>query len=198
MNNIHSSQVPSFRCLAPQFNLSQWPCITGSGRPPIAHIAPQSPTLGQIILGGLVLVGVGYVAYKIIVGPQERRLHCSECGRASHTARNCPFTGERRRFSSLAEDGLVRVLWRLVPSDATPSLRRPRRRFESNGDVPRVPCPLRSRRAYSVFCNQTSLLPGCRIASGDCLGRRRYTSDHEGLDQRGERLQTVPEVGEVL
>ena len=103
MNNIHSSQVPSFRGLAPQFNLSQWPCITGSGRPPIAHIAPQSPTLGQIILGGLVLVGVGYVAYKIIVGPQERRLHCSECGRASHTARNCPFTGARRRFSSSAE-----------------------------------------------------------------------------------------------
>ena len=198
MNDIHRGQIAFFPQQVPQFDLSQWRGVTAQDLPPIAQTAPQL-SLAQINAGGRsAFSGVGYVAYKIIVGPQERRLHCSECGRASHTARNCPFTGERSTVVG-RKDGLVRVLWRLVPSDATPSLRRPRRRFESNGDVPRVPRPLRSRRAYSLFCNQTSLLPGWPRSVGGLTGRLQcYTSDHEGLDQRGERLPTVPEVGEVL
>jgi hypothetical protein len=103
MNDILSSQRPFFGHLAPQFDLSQRPGVRAAGQPASVQNVPQPPTLGQIILSGLVLFGVGYIAYKVLFEPKRSSLHCSECGRTSHTARNCPFTGERRRVSSSAE-----------------------------------------------------------------------------------------------
>ena len=127
MNEIRRGQGPFFTYQAPKLALSQWPGITAKGQPASAQITPQSPTLGQIILGGLILFGVGSVAYKVLFEPQKRPLRCSECGRTSHTARNCPFTGERRRFSCSAEKTGWCECWQSVPQDSTPSLRRPRR-----------------------------------------------------------------------
>lgn len=103
MNDIFRRHEPFFSHEVPKLDLSQWSGIRPAGQPASSQTAPQPPTLGQIILGGLVVFGVGYVLYKVLFEPQKRPLHCSECGRTSHSARNCPFTGDRRRFPSSAE-----------------------------------------------------------------------------------------------
>lgn len=103
MNRIRHTQTPFFAEQLPQFSFSQLQDVTPPEPRPVAYVTPQSLTLGQIVIGGLVLCGIGYIAYKVFFEQEERPRHCSECGRTSHTARNCPFSGVRRRFSSSVE-----------------------------------------------------------------------------------------------
>src|SRR5438034_11029539 len=70
------------------------------------QIQLQQPTVGELIvdlLGKLVVVGVGcavvYAGFELLFGPEKRVMHCSECGSANHTARNCPFTRPRTRLA---------------------------------------------------------------------------------------------------
>jgi hypothetical protein len=103
MNHIHRTQVPFLVEQAPQLDFSHWQGSTTPERPPVAHSTLQQPTFGQMVLGGLVLLGVGYIAYKVLFQSENRTRHCSECGRKSHTARGCPFILDRRRFASSVE-----------------------------------------------------------------------------------------------
>src|SRR5689334_20243407 len=73
---------------------------------PVPQIQLQQPTFGELIvdlLGKLVVVGIGcvvvYAGCELLFGSEKRVMHCSECGRANHTARNCPFTGPRTRLA---------------------------------------------------------------------------------------------------
>ncbi len=73
--------------------------------PPTPQIQLEQPTLGELIvdaLGKLVIAGVAlggvYVGCELLFGTDERIMHCSHCGIANHTARNCPLTGRRTRL----------------------------------------------------------------------------------------------------
>ena len=103
MNRIHPTQAPFSAEQAPQFDFSHSQGITTPEQQPVAHLTLQQPTFGQIVLGGLVLLGVGYIAYKVLFQPEKRTRRCSGCGRTSHTARSCPFILDRRCFVSSVE-----------------------------------------------------------------------------------------------
>jgi hypothetical protein len=80
-----------------QFNPGSWQA---------ARMQVQQPPLGELLVGlfgKLVVVGIGsavvYVGCEMLFGTEKRFLHCSECGRTTHTARNCPLTGPRTRLA---------------------------------------------------------------------------------------------------
>ena len=91
--------LPAYRM--PEFHF-QPPPQSPVAEQPIAYYQP-SLTLAELILRGLLIAGVLYVGYKVFFEPDERVLHCSECGRITHTARNCPFTGDRHHFHLAVE-----------------------------------------------------------------------------------------------
>jgi hypothetical protein len=73
---------------------------------PLSFPIPQAlayvpqPTWGQVVGRVLLIAGAGYLLYKALETPKAKR-RCSECGRTSHIASNCPYVGERRPFSSV-------------------------------------------------------------------------------------------------
>lgn len=93
LNYIPPEQFNPMRCQVP-------------APPPTPQIQLQQPTFGEIIvdvLGKLVAVVFGcavvYAGWEMLFGTEKRVMHCSECGRANHTARDCPFTGQRTRLA---------------------------------------------------------------------------------------------------
>lgn len=59
----------------------------------------EQPSWLEIVAKVLLVAGTGYLVYKALEAPKVRR-YCSGCGRGGHNARNCPYTGERRAFST--------------------------------------------------------------------------------------------------
>ena len=94
-----------------QIGLMQWQV---GAAPQTPQIRIQQPTLGELIvdvLGKLAVAGVAfgivYAGCELLFGTDERVMHCSDCGRTNHTARNCPFTGQRTRLA-IEKTGMCR------------------------------------------------------------------------------------------
>ena len=86
-----------------QFDPMRWQVAVAQLTP---QIQLQQPTMGELIVdavGKLMVAGaacvVVYAGCELLFGMEKRVMHCSECGRPNHTARNCPFTGQRTRLA---------------------------------------------------------------------------------------------------
>jgi hypothetical protein len=86
-----------------QFDPMRLQVVVGPQTP---QIQLQQPKLGELIvdvLGKLMVVGFGcaiaYAGCEMLFGTEKRVMHCSGCGSANHTVRNCPFTGQRTRLA---------------------------------------------------------------------------------------------------
>src|SRR5579863_3799644 len=96
MAYVRRDEMPFFNpTLQPRFG------FTAPNYDPAQETIPQQPpvTWGEIIIGGLVLGGLAYIAYKAFSGADTSARHCSVCDSINHDRRTCPYDGPRIAFS---------------------------------------------------------------------------------------------------
>jgi hypothetical protein len=102
MTMIPNDQMP-YRSVPDQFD---WMKLRAPRAIPVPQMQLQQPTAANVVvdaLGKLLVLGVGAAAVfgvcDLLFGEKKTVRCCSACGRAGHTAGNCPITGPRTRLT---------------------------------------------------------------------------------------------------
>ena len=100
MANVRRDEMPFFDpTLQAQFDLARWSGFQVPNSAKVQRTTPQQQPLtwGEIIVGGLVIGGLAYIAYKAFSDTPAH--HCSVCNSTNHDRRTCPYDGPRIAFS---------------------------------------------------------------------------------------------------